>query len=395
MAYETIYHPNVIKMNVNYGAGIDVSLGGSIPKLANAAFTFVLYGDLFFFVAIDNVGITYRAMLRVKSNGQFCWYADQPTPQNIAWNGTYANVNQYAPILNGDVLTSQTLADIRTMIIPNHFINGGWIYVPSVSKSLPAPCGITPQDSNIVLSANDLALVEYTNAHGPTYDMWAATGNYVNGNFNIVNGGFVGTYPNGVDPIFQNSDLNKINGLFYGVGDGCVSYTPFGMHGTDVSFKDMVGNFDAFFNASVIQGGLNCVGSGRPLPSASIQFFRILDRNAPEFAGTSFRIHYQSGWTSAIDIANIFAIGNLYNEVVLFDGTNFVTVNPTVGVGYTGNMGVVNNTAILVQANTAPMIYLSHPLNLPPMGPPPNVQSNLSSLLNWHRPISTRGLFRT
>lgn len=400
MPLETIYHPVVSRMTVPYGAAIDASLGGLITNWYDSAFTFVLYGDIWFAAALWN-GYgwpTYRVLLRVKNNGQFCWYSDTITPQRVVWNAAYENVNSFAPTLNGNVFTSQTHSDIKTLTLPSYFVNGGWVYLPPQNKIIPQPCGINAQNITIKLSYNGLALVEYSNGHPLSYDLWAATGTFDSGNFVIGNGGYVGNIDNNSpDPIFENSSLNRLyGGITYGVGTGCVSYTPFGLHGKDVEFVDLYGNFDVFFSGRVFAGALTCDGKGRPLPAAAINFFRILDRSAPEFAGTQFQSHYQSGCTSASDIQNVYCIGNRYNELALFDGTNFVAINSTVGLGSTGNMGIIDNRVVQVTSLTKPSILISQPLNLPPLAPPPVVNSPLaSSLLNWHRPISTRGLFKT
>lgn len=399
MPLETIYHPIVTKMTVPYGAAIDVSLGGLISNFSHAAFTFALYGDIWFAEALWNgaANPTARVLLRVKSNGEFCWYSDVVAPQYVTWNASAQNINTFAPTLNGNAFTSQTSSDIKTLLLPDYFVNGGWVYLPSKVKTIPQPCGIDAPNVEIMLAYNGLALVEYTDSFPVSHNLWAATGSFINGEFIIQNGGYVGHFPSGIDPIFNNSDLSKIlNGVAYGTGSKFTSYTPFGLHGKNIQFTDMVGHFDAFFSANVIGGNLTCDGKGLPLPTALIKFFRILDRNAAEFLGTEFQNNFDSGCTSASDIPNVYCIGNTFNELALFDGTNFVTINPTVGLPITGNMGLVHNRIVQVTSNTKPSVFISQPLNLPPLAPPPVVNPPLSSsLLNWHRPISTRGLYKT
>lgn len=398
MPNESIFHPTVQKIVTGYGPAIDASFNGAISSVQNDPFAFVLYDDLWFHFCIWFGGNSWRVFLRVKNDGRFCWYADTPSYKNVNWTGQYTNQNTYAPLLNNNVVVSQTVSNIKTVTLPAHFEDGGWIYIPSYALSIPVPCGHVGYPFKIMLAANGRALVEFYDSFPDEYDLYASTGAYVNGVFSADNSGYVGHFPTGVDPIFQNSALSNLGNLEYGCGNGAVSYMQNSLHGKNIYFKDLIGHYDAFFNASVVSGALNCAGTGQSLPSATIEYFRILDRNATEFNGLQFKTSQTSGNTSACDIQNVFCIGNLSGELALFDGSSFIGIEPSAPIGQygeTGIGGIINNTAIQVESKSPPKIFVSQPLKLPNLGPPPTVGLNASTLLNWHRPVSTTGKFIT
>lgn len=406
-----IVTPNASRINVTMSAGIDVSLGGAIKAsdLRTNCLVINLYGDTGFIWAYGpNV-----ALLRVKANGQFCWYANCNFSafRNVLISG---NINIVNFIGNNSVqVWSYTSAtNYRTTVpFPTAFVNGGWLNFAAIpAKTPPCPCsGLGAINQTYYDAKNNLLLSEYIKSYPEDYQLWVSVYNPAQNGYSIVNQGYMGFFDNASNPVLNASGYNKVyGGITYSPNtDSTFSYDQNGNFiGRHMEFTDMIGAFCAFGLSSITPGGLDCSGTSTNYPRVDLTLNSVLNMNASIFNGYAFQSIPNGLCAGQTDIPGAICIYNTIHAINLYNGKNFVELYNVNGAGgsalygasfmqgqgcvvcskYNGATPPYNVTVFFATPKTA----------LPDLQPPPVIQSaQATPLLNWHRPISTRGLFRT
>lgn len=366
-------------------------VGAMNGQSAVQTFCAVVYGDAIF---IFWGNLKPVSVLRVKADGSWCWYLSDSPARSVLGN-TFTCIQS-----SENTFTLGTVGSkFASIIIPNHFVANGVVNFSYTLFSLPpSPCGAPFNTVDLFYAKNGDVLIEYIEAFPEAYNLSALTANVNANGIAVDNSGTCGNFSNNESPLVDTS--NSIQGFPLNQGYGGSNTYSFDIFGNqiyrDISFTDLHGNFLGVYNSKLMRGSLNCAGTGKfPFYSATEQY--VYDTQNAVFNGFLFKSAYSSGAAGGTDLA-CSCISNSNAAVMLFNGPYFVEL-ATLGGG-NHFCGVYLKSGVWVGIRVdGTTVTINTPLNPLPDGilnPPPIMQSNMSSsLLNWHRPISTRGLFKT
>lgn len=365
----------------------------------NPSYCAAVNGDaLFFFWGAYNWGspLVPLSFLRVKPDGQFCWYstarmADIVTsnPSNfssafkVSSNQFYFTYNQYG-------------YNVSTyLIVPEYFVPGGFVHLTLPLIKFPQPpCGSASSVWNTYFAGGNTALIEYIQAFPLAYNLWAMTANVSINGFSPINQGFCGNFSNGPNPLYENTISLYHNDYQFGFANSSYSYDHNGnLIYRDVQFNDLLGNFLVVGGANIKSGNLNCAGTGTlPLYSNSIAY--SYDSQNAAFNGFTFKTNYENNQHAETDI-NASAVCNYYGAMEIFNGNQFVELS---GAPAVSNAVYLKDSNVWISTVArATSVSINTPRSiLPDFGTPPVVRGMTGlQLVNFHRPVSIFRNFKT
>lgn len=391
--------PNATRINCTFvlvNPFIGAMAGKTFP---NSVFCASSYGDAVFFywgVPAWYQPLRSLVILRVKSDGTFCWYINK-APSAVTLGNEYTSAIQLSD--NTFLLGMQGYGQnvFIKVIVPSYFVPNGVVQFQPDSFALPgAPCGANVDTTKVWYGPNGKILVEYTQNFAEAFNLWARTALvYANG-IETINAGQCGNFPQGSNPLVINT-LKFYNPPPQGWLNAQYSIDNLGNQiSRDIEYTDKLGNFLSVGSSNIKDGSLYCGGIGA-FPQYTLSESYVYDSQNPVFNGFTFKANYQSNLSGGADFP-CSAISNLYGATQIFNGPYFVEFFSP-GSGYTNNGVYLSKSNVWIGTQQVSHITVNTPIAKPPAGilsPPPVVNSaQTSSLLNWHRPISTRGLFKT
>lgn len=364
--------------------------GPTFCAAVNGDAVFIYWGVTGFYPA----PLTPITVLRVKPDGTWCWYLSGSPAKSVLQN--HASCIQFSN--NSFLLTINQNGYNRSahVIVPDYFIPNGFVNFYPAQFSFPsAPCGAAPIDTvDAFYGENGHVLLEYIQSFPEAYNLWAATVEVTNTQVNIINAGACGNFPNGVDPIVDDSNTIVGGNKAFTYSNGGYSFDNLGDQiYRRIGFTDLPSIYTAVYNGAVTDGALNCAATGR-FPRYSIIEQYLYDINAAVFNGYYFRTN-ASGNAAGSDLQCSASCTN-QPAIQLFNGPNFVEL-ATGGPGQYNAVYLKDSNVWIGIQNFGTLASINTPrAPLPDVfTPPPVVAQGWTSLLNWHRPISTRGLFKT
>lgn len=401
-----IAHPHVSRLLMDTVQTIDVGLG----KFAAVNFTppimFLYKGKLYFYFS-QNSKTNFWLLCVDTSTNEFCWYSNV-----TSFNGI-ASIDYTTSLFlsNGFVVVSQSpnFPIEYKFQIPDLFIPNSFNVIPVQPLIYPGcPCGGPGVPSKNWFSySQQLIIREYAQSFPLAYNLWASVFNFGIFGTSIKTQGYLGNFTNGVDPIISNSQLNAIYSpitpgyewekFFFDTNDFYMAHA--------IQYTGMPSIYSGFYKMAVNQGLMNCDGNGTP-PSLNIQPWAILDQKDVAFFNTFYGYRNTGGRQrqAITDRPNVAAFSS-YSAIDLFNGSEFVELWQSLYGGTSFMAGALigdkvysfgsswNGTGI---PHPATLIIESSTVPIPIVNPVPIVEPlQTNQILNWHRPISTQGKFRT
>lgn len=267
--------------------------------------------------------------------------------------------------------------------IPSLFIPNGWVTLNPLTFNPVPPCGVGIVHSAYFDSTKKILLQSFIKTYPETTDWYASVYAANNSGFAYITGGFIGNFPNGVNPLLKGAaggwtyfgTSNAAgNGAFYtSKGDICVLPSP----PSPQSLSSV---------SDISYGGLSC---GEPNNQT---FLTQSEKFSFKFTVAEPTCGLCTPW------ANTYACSDVLT-------TSYgIVANQNAGVIFRGNFApdrygcfLTDNCMYMLYGQSSTVRASAIPYN--PNGVitlPPVIQKNVvSSLLNWHRPISTTGKFKT
>lgn len=280
--------------------------------------------------------------------------------------------------------------------VPNIFNDGAFIQVNSINFTPQPPCGAATLNASYYDAVNATAAFLYEKTYaGNNSDFWVSIYKANNNALTFVSGGYLGNFNSGNNPFVNQSFPYPTDNAIAGVSSTHYSYQSNGM----IQFSNVLGSDGQYrFGGGqqrIKYNGLQC---GVPNGGQSYTYFDnafLFNQNA--FGGYG---PYGNNFAHSLSGAIGFNSNQNTNTYVIGNAQYGVGINTTqgrFGAFYVGNGNFVALDTWLI---TVPNIYAFQVAygNVPGLVDPvlpPNVLSQASSLLNWHRPISTRGLYKT
>lgn len=392
-----IVHPSVQQINCEFVKTIDVSLGGmagSYRPGGGGVFgthpaTVIKDGivNWYFCPNWSKGNYSYPSILRFDGEN-FSWFnGDQISKTSV-------NQSFDVVLFTSDGIIYNDPA--RGLIaLPSGSLSANKNYLPMTSLPIPpAPC--SPASFHAIYSDSDLIVIEYIVPYPEDYYLFTRTGFMQNGNFVTVNSGFVGIIPNGQDPVV----INPPSGFTYGFSDTRYNFTTAKyLVGTDI-YLDASNRGLNVINCDIVPGTIDCSGNGKSPTMRFTNLFSFSNRSI-EFVGTNFYNHYQSNIVSNTDLKGVGATFNNYGAVGLYTKDEFVELNggATYITGYMVSCVYCNATNLVyyLYVNSANhlCIDVAKPRIAVFLKSYANVKHTPNGLVNFHRPVSILGAYKT
>lgn len=373
---------------VNVNPFVGAMAGKSFPAPTFCASS---YGDAIFIYW--NSTNNSLAILRVKYDGTYCWYINK-APSQISLSVHY---NIAIQVDDSTFIISNTVdGAILKVTVPGFFVPSGVVQFSTSNFAYPpAPCGAATTNTLFWYASNGHVLIEYVQGFPLAYNLWAMTAQVGTQGVTPINAGMCGNFPNAVNPLVYNS-LNFRGVVNPGWQDLLYSTDNLGNQiSRDVEYNDLLGHFVSVGSSNLTDGTLYCGAIGA-FPLYTMEEAYVYDTQNSVFNGYRFKSNYASLYAGGADFP-CSAITNNYSCLEVFNGPYFVEFTSAMTYTFNGVYLSKRNVWIGVQQST--LIGVNTPTAAPPDGlfnPPPIINSpQVSSLLNWHRPISTTGKFKT
>lgn len=372
-------------INVNFGAPVIMPY-----KLANAQWRCVYVhtdGNFGYAVCINYFSSDFFIIAARFSDLTLCIYSNR-IAGNYGGELFCANFSYCKFLGNGLFLCYNGNGSTYYVQIPSLFVPNGWIVIKPYVFNAVAPCGTGIANAAYYDSRRKLVLQSFIHSFALDTDWYANVYAANNSGLTLLTGGYIGNFPNGVNPLVKSSANSALWNFFgssanaapsigvaYYASTGEISIIPTNgnpcriLAMDNVSYSSLacgVPNSDTFVNAGElfnfssqnIVGALGQCGLCTPWPATYAALV------GPPFHGV---------------------VSNINNGVII--NGNFS--NDAYGVF------VTENAVYQLYGQLTTVRLSATPLGSGVKLPPVVNQPLSSSLLNWHRPISTRGLYKT
>lgn len=350
-------------------------------------------GKLCYFFVI-NYNTSYVACLVFNpSTLQGCVYSN--IPQGYYFN----NINQVGSFVrllgNGLFLCNDGNGHTVYFQIPSLFIPDGFVHVNPIAFNALAPCGQGHVAATYYDTVSGILAVIFNNNFASDYDSWVNIYKSNGSSLTPVSGGYLGNFPTTSNSFVQSAFDFPTKYAVPGNESGTYSFQSNGL----TQFSRVRNYPDPYYmgggNSRIMYSNLQC---GVANNGQSYSYFTdTFQRLASDIPNTDFCNAFGTNLPGCVAFdsdLNMAVIGNS-SYGYLFTYAN--TGRRQQGICYVGNGAFIMIEWVTTPPNLENWIVTVLQSQVPFDDPvlPPNVSPQASSLLNWHRPISTRGLFKT
>lgn len=278
--------------------------------------------------------------------------------------------------------------------IPQLFINNGYIQVSSQTFTAQPPCGQGVIGATYYDAATETLAVIFNKNFGTDYDSWVSIYKTNGSSLTFITGGYLGNFPTASDSFAQSTfDFPTKY-----ANPGCNGAALYGFQSNGMTQFSQVRNYPNPYyfgggNSRIAYGGLQCgiANKGQSFSYFSDTFLQPYTQLPGGTYSNSF----------GTNLPGCVAFGSNNNNYVLGNAKYGLQFNVTnIGLSYQGMCYIGGGGFVFMEWTISfpknwviTMLQSQTPFVDPVL--PPNVTPQTSSLLNWHRPISTRGLFKT
>lgn len=319
-----------------------------------------------------------------------CFYSN--TPNTFLASGYNQNGSFVRPLGNRLFMCNNGNGTTIYFQIPNYFVNNGYIQIPAQSFVAVSPCGSGAIGNTYYDAISKTLAVIFNQNFGLDYDSWVSI--YASSGNSLVKvaGGYLGNFANSSNSFVNSSFDFPIQNATPGNGAGCYAYQSNGLTQFVHVRKFPNPYYFGGGTSRIKYGGLQC---GVPNNGMSYSYFTGIFQQL--FNAIPSANYYHSCATLLKDCvafgsdSNIIIIGNAQYGVQINVPGNHGNLNQ--GACYIGNGNFILLSQIGINLGFQ-ITSVNAPGFIDPVLPP-DVSPLSFSLLNWHRPVSTRGLFKT